>query len=105
MAEQSSAEQLKVLNSKKLELTLDEYYEQHVRADAAAPNTNRGMQNSCYMFNTNIMELTLDEYYEQFVLPKVKIQVNKAEAEQRSIQYQRTHYFGPRYLEQRQPKP
>ncbi|KRG02904.1 uncharacterized protein LOC26528216 [Drosophila mojavensis] len=105
MAERASDERFKVLNSRKLELPLDEYYKQHVRPDL--PNLNssiRGTKNANCVFNTNVMDLTLDEYYEQFVVPKVKLQEEQAIVEQRSKHFQRTHYFGPRYLEQCQHK-
>ncbi|XP_064553957.1 uncharacterized protein LOC135439213 [Drosophila montana] len=105
MAETPIAEQLKVSNSKKLELTLDEYSEQYVHNAPDNVGSAKGKRREHYIFDRNIMELTLDEYYEKFVLPKAKLQAAKDEEEHKSIRYQRTHYFGPSYLDrQRQPK-
>ncbi|EDW63644.2 uncharacterized protein [Drosophila virilis] len=102
MAEPSIAEQLKM---KKLKLTLDEYSEQYVNKASANEETAKDKHRENYIFDTNIMELTLDEYYEKFVLPKVKLQAAKHEEEHKNIRYQRTHYFGPSFLErQRQPR-
>ncbi|TDG43119.1 hypothetical protein AWZ03_010459 [Drosophila navojoa] len=105
MADKTSDERFKMLNSRKLELPLDEYYKQHVRQNL--PNLSssiKGTRNANCVFDTNVMDLTLDEYYEQFVLPKLKLQEQKELAERRRKQFQRTHFFGPRYLEQHKQK-